>query len=66
MKRKGFFYNVLLCAACVFLPFFLGNAANKKGDSLKDVSKPYLGVYECKEMRYGGNDLGEFIHSATL
>lgn len=66
MKRKGFFYNVLVCAACVFLPFLAGNAAKKKGDSLKDVSKTYLGVYECKEMRYGGDDLCEYIESATL
>ena len=57
MKRKGFLYCVLLCAACVFLPFFAGNAAGKKGDSLKDMAKTYSGVYECKEMRYGGSDL---------
>ncbi|MGN1061771.1 MAG: hypothetical protein ACI4RO_01460 [Candidatus Scatosoma sp.] len=66
MKRKGFLYNVLLCAALVFLPFLSGNAAKEKNDSLKDVSKTYLGVYECKEMRYGGNDLCEYINSATL
>lgn len=67
MKRKGFFYSVLLCAACAFLPFLLGNAAKKNGgESLKDLAKPYLGVYECKEMKYGGNDLSGYINSATI
>ena len=67
MKRKGFFYSVMLCAACAFLPFLLGNAAKKNGgESLKDLAKTYAGVYECKEMRYGGNDLSEYIHGATL
>ena len=65
MKRKGFLYCVLLCAACVFLPFFSGNTA-KKNDSLKDLAKTYLGVYDCKEMRYGGKDLSEYIKSVTM
>lgn len=50
----------------MFLPFFAGNAAGKKGDSLKDMAKTYSGVYECKEMRYGGSDLSGYIKSAAL
>lgn len=67
MKRKGFFYSVLLCAACAFLPFLLGNAAKKNGgESLKDLAKTYAGVYECKEMKYGDKDLSDYIKSVTL
>ena len=35
-----------LCALC----------AIGKSSSLKDVSKPYLGEYECKQATYGGKD----------
>ncbi|MBR2341094.1 MAG: hypothetical protein IKA72_01625 [Clostridia bacterium] len=28
----------------------------KSGDSLKEIAKPYLGVYECKWLYFGGED----------
>ncbi len=29
---------------------------DKKGDSLKEIAKPYLGVYECERLYYGSED----------
>lgn len=68
MRRKGIFYSILISAACVFLPFFLGNAAkNGAGkEDLKEISKPYTGVYRCKEIKYGACDFLQYVKKAEL
>lgn len=67
MRRKRFFYCVVLAITCLFLPFFIGNTA-KNGDeeSLKEVAKTHVGVYRCEKMCYGGRNFTEFAESATL
>ena len=68
MRRKGIFYSILISAACVFLPFFLGNAAKNgaEKEDLKEISKPYTGVYRCKEIKYGACDFLQYVKKAEL
>ena len=68
MRRKGIFYSILISAACVFLPFFLGNAAKNgaEKEDLKEISKPYTGVYRCKEIKYGACDFLQYVQKAEL
>lgn len=40
-------------------PAFMGNAVSRDKSGLKDIAKPYAGVYECEEFLIGGIDKTE-------
>ena len=46
----------LLVGICVLLAAF-SNFFALKNSSLKEISKPYFGVYECERARFGDKDL---------
>lgn len=43
------------CAATFLSPFLLG----AKGDGIKEITKPYLGTYDCKRVVLGEEDWTE-------
>ena len=45
----------ILAGACALLTLFPALSANN--GSLKEITKPYLGVYECKNAQLGEQDL---------
>lgn len=56
--KKIKFFNFLVVILCCLL--FCSNAWSKDGE-LKDISRPYLGTYECEELYFAGEDLiGKF------
>ena len=46
----------MLAGACALLALFPNLSPSKNG-SLKEIVKPYLGVYECKNAQLGEKDL---------
>ena len=46
----------ILASACALLALFPNLSPSKNG-SLKEIVKPYLGVYECKNAQLGEKDL---------
>lgn len=61
MKKFAFSLLIVLCALLVFV----GCDAEDMG-SLKDVTRPYTGIYECEELSVGGKDLREKFEKITL
>ena len=52
----------ILVGICTLLAV-LGNIIAPQNKNLKDITKPYLGVYECKSAQLGEKDLlEEFSH----
>ena len=67
-KGKIFAYTacmskILTKIACVVLalflsPFLFGNT-QKKEEGIKEITKPYIGTYECERLMFGGEDCTE-------
>lgn len=55
----------ILAGICSLLTIFPNFSAVKKGD-LKEITKPHLGVYECKQAQLGTKDLLEDFSSIHL
>ena len=64
MKKFAF---ALVFAICILSASFLVGC-DKAGEmgSLKDISKPYTGLYECKTLSIGGRDMTDTFESVTL
>ncbi len=60
--RKGYIKSSILAGIAALLFSF---SALKTG-SLTDITKPYLGEYECKSATYGNKDMLEDISSVVL
>lgn len=57
---KGFLSKMAGAFFVLFLsPAFMGNAVSGDKSGLKDIVKPYAGVYECEEFLIGGIDKTE-------
>ncbi len=61
MKR---FFSLLLCLTVCALLFTACDA--ERMSSLKDVTRPYAGVFECEKISLGGEDLTEKFERLTL
>lgn len=62
MKKKILYLTVLLCLLLLLLPACSSaqaSATSDKSGSLKSITKPYIGEYECVEARFGEQDLLE-------
>ena len=53
--------KILLCVSVCFSLLLLGGCNVSEMGSLPELSKPYVGVYECEELSLGGEEmLGKF------
>lgn len=62
MKKKILYLTVILCLLLLLLPACSStqaSATSDKSGSLKSITKPYIGEYECVEARFGERDLLE-------
>lgn len=64
---KKFAQAVFLTFSAIMLLIFLVgcDTAGEMG-SLKDISKPYTGMYECENLSIGGRDMTDKFESVTL
>ena len=62
MKKKQVLKSSILASIAALLTLFSGI----KDLGLKDVTKPYLGEYECLEARFGGTDYLEDFSYITI
>lgn len=62
MKRLG---PVLVLWVCG-LTLLLAGCRAENLSTLKEISKPYVGVYACEEITLGGRDLKEKVEELTL
>lgn len=53
MNKKAVATLVALICTVMLCPFLLGA---KKTGSVKEITKPYLGVYQCEKILVGGED----------
>ncbi len=58
-------YILLLVPIALFAVLFTGCDAEEMG-SLKDISKPYTGIYECEKLLLGGKDYTDSFRSFTV
>ena len=56
---------LLLASACLSL-FLLGGCDVSEMGSLPELSKPYVGVYECEELTLGGEEMLEKFEKIQL
>ena len=56
---------LLLVSACLSL-FLLGGCDVSEMGSLAELSKPYVGVYECEELSLGGEEMLEKFEKIQL
>lgn len=62
MKKKILYITVILCLLLLLTPACSSSQASATSDksgSLKSITKPYIGEYECVEARFGDKDLLE-------
>lgn len=59
MRRRILYITIILCMLLMLLPACSSTQANGTSGSLKAITKPYLGEYECVEARLGETDLLE-------
>lgn len=62
MKKKILYIIVILCLLLLLTPACSSSQASATSDksgSLKSITKPYIGEYECVEARFGDKDLLE-------
>ncbi|MDE7167878.1 MAG: hypothetical protein K2O28_03400 [Clostridia bacterium] len=65
MKKRVLFVTLILCLMLALLPACSSTQANASG-SLKSITKPYIGEYECVEARLGETDLLEKYEFITI
>ena len=53
MNKKALSALFALVCTVLLFPFFLGA---QKSDSVKEITKPYLGVYRCEKILVGDED----------
>ena len=63
MRRNKFLITVLAVLACLACGVEVDRPSYQKAvaegvrsGSLEEISRPYLGVYECKSLQFGGED----------
>lgn len=69
MKKRFLIFTVVLSLLLMLLPACSAeqaNAAGDKGGSLKSITKPYIGEYECSSARFGETDLLEKYDFITI
>ena len=66
MKKRVLFITVILCILLTLLPACSTAQADGKSGSLKSITKPYIGEYECVEARLGETDLLEKYDFITI
>lgn len=69
MKKRVLFITLLLCTILLLLPACSTAQASGTSGSLKSITKPYIGEYECVEARLGETNLLEkydFINISLL
>ncbi len=69
MKKKILIFAVALSMVLLLLPACSGeqaSGASDKSGSLKSITKPYIGEYECVEARLGNTDLLEKYEFITI
>ena len=57
-KLRSAFLSVLLILTATF--------SGCQNRSLKDITKPYLGIYECKQATLNGKDYLDYFKNVTL
>ena len=60
------FVRVLLVAFCSMAVFLLAGCETENLSSLKDISRPYTGVYECEKISLGDRDMTDKFEKLTL
>ena len=65
MRKRLYWKAFLFAAAFAMLFVFCGCSVREMG-TLPELSKPYLGMYECKELRLGKKDLSGQFDSVRL
>lgn len=64
MKKFAHMFIFAICFLCVLL--LVGCDRAGEMGSLKDISKPYTGMYECENLSIGGRDMTDSFESVTL
>lgn len=65
MKKRVLFVTLILCLILTLLPACSSVQASANG-SLKSITKPYIGEYECVEARLGETNLLEKYEFITI
>ncbi len=69
MKKRILLITVILTLLLILLPACSAteaSATSDKSGSLKSITKPYIGEYECTSARFGENDLMEKYEFITI
>ena len=66
MKKRVLFVTLILCMLLLLLPACSSMQASGTSGSLKSITKPYIGEYECVEARLGETDLLEKYEYITI
>ncbi len=66
MKKKILVITVILSLLLLLLPACSSMQASGTSGSLKSITKPYIGEYECIEARLGKTDLLEKYEFITI
>lgn len=62
------FVQTVFFTVCALMLLFVLAGCKSVGEmgNLKDVSKPYTGIYECEKLSLGGKDMTDAFEKVTL
>ena len=63
---KKFVHGLILSVLCLMSLLFLTACETEELGSLKDVSRPYAGLYQCEKITLGGRDMTEKFEKLSL
>lgn len=66
MQKRMFWRRFLFGAAVLCALLALCGCSVEKMSTLPELAKPYLGMYECKELKIGGKDFSENFEKIVL
>ena len=63
---KKFVHGLILSILCLMSLLLLTACETEELGSLKDVSRPYAGLYQCEKITLGGRDMTEKFEKLSL
>ncbi len=63
---KKFVHGLILSILCLMSLFFMTACETEELGSLKEVTRPYAGFYQCETITLGGRDMTDKFETLTL